>query len=133
MLGGEDAAKAEITRLNSHSIYTVEAMAEVSDAGLIQIGHGAMDLRKKAKIYLEESAPKAAAANMRVLNDKLMAENLALQTRVSALEASMLAVKDETPRADDRLDELEAQLAALAASQSDVDAKRKPGRPRKAA
>jgi len=136
VLGGEDAAKAEITRLNSHSVYTVEAMAAVSDAGLIQIGHGAMDLRKKAKIYLEESAPKAAAANMRVLNDKLEAENLALQTRVSALEASMLAAQ-EAPAvpavSDDRMNQLEAQLAALAASQTDVDAKRKPGRPRKVA
>ncbi len=131
VLGGEDQARAEITRLNSHAVHTVEAMAACSDAGLIQIGHGAMDLRKKAQIYLEESAPKAAAANLTVMNDKLTAENLALQTRVSALEAIMSeAPKADTAVPDTRIGQMEAQIAVLVAAQGDISAKRGPGRPK---
>ena len=101
--------EAEIIRLNSYAVYTIEALAVVNDAGLQQIGPGARELQNRAKYYLEDAVPKAAAANMAVQNDTLRAENEVLQTRLSRLEAQMLEMAEDEP------------------------AKRGPGRPKKAA
>ncbi len=83
----------EIVRLNSYGVHTIEAMVALSDAGLQQIGPGTRQLQLRAKAFLEEDAPKAAMANLRVQNDELRAEkerftneNLRLQARIVELE-----------------------------------------------
>ena len=100
----------EILRLNSHGIYTIEALVKVSDAGLQEMGHGARQLQQPAKAYIEEDAPKAAMANMRVSNDEQKTEIERLTNENTRLQA----------RVDELLEE-------------DVPEKRGPGRPKKAA
>lgn len=103
----------EILRLNSHNIHTIEALVAVSDAGLQQIGQGARQLQQRAKAFLDEDAPKAAAANLRVQVDEQRAEIEALQTKVGQLEAE-----------NEELRQVPEDETAL---------KRGPGRPKKAA
>ena len=93
--------REEILRLNSHSIHTIEALVAVSDAGLQEMGHGARQLQQRAKAFLEEDAPKAAAANLRVRteelqteNERLITENTRLQARIEELEK---ASEPDTP------------------------------------
>lgn len=101
----------EIVRLNSYSVHTIEALVAVSDAVLQKMGAGARQLQQRAKAFLEEDAPKAAMANMRVANDELRTENHGLERRVATLEAT---------------------IAEMNKQDSEVP-KRGPGRPRKVA
>ena len=83
----------EIVRLNSYGVHTIEAVVALTDAGLQEAGPGTRQLQLRAKAFLEEDAPKAAMANLRVQNDELRAEkerltneNLQLQARIVELE-----------------------------------------------
>ncbi len=64
----------DIHRLKSYAVHTIEALVGLSDAGLQEVGPGTRDLQKRAKAFLEEDAPKAATANLRVQNAVLLAE-----------------------------------------------------------
>ena len=141
----------EILRLNSHSIHTIEALVAVSDAGLQEMGHGARQIQQRAKAYLEEDAPKAAAANLRVLSDeqrteieRLTNENAGLQAQVDELVKANVAnpgsrgpggSPDRMVPEDMEITELKARLEKTEAllEEATTPAKRRPGRPRKAA
>ena len=90
-----------ISMLNSHDIHTIEALVDLSDAGLHQMGQGALQLQHGAKLFLEEALTKAvdtSAENvvLRGQVDELRQENEALRIEKQQLEAR-LAVLD-TPR-----------------------------------
>ena len=126
--------QAEILRLNSYGVHTIETVTALSDAGLQTIGPGARQLQLRAKAFLEEDAPKAATANLRVANAEQRTEIEALQAKVSQLEAENAELREakdtETPSTPDpRMDQLEAQLAELTAAQ-EAKPKRGPGRPK---
>ena len=103
-----------ILRLNSHNIHTIEAVANLSDAGILEVGTGARELQKRAKKFIEDDSPKAAAANLKVRAEKLTAENEALQTRIGRLEMENEALRETI-------------------AEEDTSSKRGPGRPKKAA
>jgi hypothetical protein len=77
----------QIAELNALNIYTVEALAGVSDGSLDRLGHGGRGLRDRAKAYLESAKGSAHAEHL----------------------ASELAKRDET------ISNLERQVKELAA------------------
>ncbi len=127
----------DILRLNSYAVHTIEALAGLSDAGMQQIGPGTRDLQKRAKAFLEEDAPKAAAVNLRIENEGLRTKVGQLEAQVAELVAtpdSELVTLVPVPAVPDtRMDDLEAKLAELAAAQAAKPAKRGPGRRKNAA
>ena len=103
-----------ISMLNSHDIHTIETLASLSDAGLHQIGQGALQLQQGAKLFLEEALTKAAGTSaenvaLRVQVDELRQENEALRVEKQQLEAR-LAVPEDT-----KIASLEAENAELEA------------------
>jgi hypothetical protein len=85
------------------NVHTVEQLASVPDNLLHNLGHGARALRDKAIAWLRATADSAETM-------RLAADNQAL--------------KDDLKAKDDQIAELASRLDAL-------EAKRKPGRPRK--
>ena len=70
------------------NIHTLEALVELSDAGLLNIGTGARQLQRGAKLFLEQAPPKAAdtsaeSADLRVENERLTARVTELETKTA--------------------------------------------------
>ena len=78
---------SQVKELNGVNIYTVEALAEVNDANLANLGLGARSLRDKAKAYLDRMAEGVTVAQVE-------AQNNDLQRQLDELRASM----QEAPR-----------------------------------
>lgn len=95
---------AQAANLRAIGIHTLEALKEVPDSLLSNLGHNGRTLREQAVNYLLAAAGNAPIAKM----------------------ASDLAERDL------KIEELQRQLTELAAK-FDADEKRGPGRPRKAA
>ena len=120
----------EIVRLNSFGVYTIEAMVDLSDAGLQKIGPGTRALQLRAKAFLEEDAPKAAMANLRVKGDEdrqtIQDQDLEIKQLKARLAETVEPAPEEHAALVAKLKETEAQL-------EEVTMKRGPGRPKKAA
>lgn len=89
---------SQVKELNAINIYTVEALAEVSDAALDGLGHGGRSLRDQAKAHVEQMKDGAATA-------KLVAANADLQRQIDELRASLTSPDDKRgagrPRKED--------------------------------
>lgn len=89
---------SQVKELNAVNIYTVEALAEVSDVALDGIGHGGRALRDQAKAHIAQMTDGAATA-------KLVAANSDLQRQIDELRASMTSPDDKRgpgrPRKED--------------------------------
>lgn len=72
--------------LRALNIFTVEDMANLSDAGLTQVGMGARDLQRKAKEYIENSKDSAKLKNA---YEELQEENRLLEAQVASLTATV--------------------------------------------
>lgn len=94
-----------VQHLRSLHIRSAEDLAGVTDGDLERIGMGSRGMREKARVYLDAKSGGAVAE----ANTELRAEN---------------------ERMSKELEELKAQVNALAAVQGEP-VKRKPGRPRK--
>lgn len=73
---------SQVKALNAVNIYTVEALAAVSDANLDTLGHGGRGLRDKAKAHLERMNDDSVSA-------KLAASNADLQRQLDELRAQI--------------------------------------------
>ena len=78
---------AQVARLKEYNIFTVELLSALSDANARNMGPGMIELREKAKHFLNNSAPAAAQAERM---GSLEAENAALKERLAALERAVV-------------------------------------------
>jgi DNA-dependent RNA polymerase auxiliary subunit epsilon len=82
---------SQVRELNAVNIWTVEALAEVSDAALDGVGHGGRALRDGAKLWLD------AAQDNSVLS-RMAANNQHLQEQIDALTAQLSLANSDEPR-----------------------------------
>lgn len=80
----------QVKELNAANIYTVEALAAVSDAALDGLGHGGRSLRDQAKARVE-------AANSEAPIAKMAAQNADLQRQLDELRASLNSPEKRGP------------------------------------
>jgi hypothetical protein len=95
--------------LKAMNVFTVEALATLSDAGLQNLGMGARSLQAQAKTYLEASKSKDDAV---ALAQKVAAENQILKEANEELNSKLTALSEK--------------LDALIADEDDEDAETKP-------
>ena len=100
--------------LKTFHIFTVEQLAEVSDANLTKIGMDARDLQRKAVSFLESS------------------KNFAQHDELARIKDDCEQKDDEIARLKARVDEVEQELLKLQEGK-EVQSKPKRGRPKKAA
>ncbi len=77
-----------VAMLKHLNIHTLEALVELSDAGLQNIGTGARQLQNGAKLFLEEAAsrtvnPPAESADLRAENERLTAKITELEAKTA--------------------------------------------------
>jgi hypothetical protein len=77
--------KSQAMMLKGVHIHTVEALAEVSDANLFNIGMGARELRDKAKAFLAQAAGGVGISQLAKENEDLRIKFEALQNQFNAL------------------------------------------------
>lgn len=85
--------------LNSFNVFTVEALAELSDTNLQNLGMGSRELREQAKAWLEQAKGNSDTS-------KLVADN-------ENLRLELQRVQGEAGAANSRIAELEAAVAKL--------------------
>ena len=80
-------------RLNSHGLYTIEAVRDVSDGAVYAMGDSdkteIIQLRKRAAHFLDEEAPKSANANLLVQVDDLRAVNERLTIEMAQMRSQI--------------------------------------------
>ncbi|MCA3704254.1 MAG: hypothetical protein INF12_14625 [Methylobacterium sp.] len=79
----------QIAELRASNVHTIEALANVPDGALGDLGMGARELREAAKRFLEAARGEAPVA-------KLEAENRDLRDRIAQLESAVEAMKAQT-------------------------------------
>lgn len=84
-------SKSQAMNLKALNIHTVEALAQVSDTNLGNIGIGARDLRDKAIAFLDQAKDGSGIV-------KLQEENKELRTKIEALQNQMAAFMAEKPK-----------------------------------
>lgn len=95
--------------LNAHNVFSIEALAGLSDAACQRIGMGASKLRAEADIWLRVNVqPKAAKA------EAVAAENEELKARLAALEARLGAPEEPQRRGPGRPRRVDAVMEAEA-------------------
>ncbi len=81
--------------LKSLGVHTVEALAEITDSNIANLGMGGRDLVRKAKDWLQSAQNSATATKMaaekRVMEDRLSA----LESNYKELADAMLAMPDD--------------------------------------
>ena len=77
------------------NIRTVETLAEVSDANIQQMGPGYMQLRQRAREYIDAAKGSAAATATARENEKLREEMSMMKEQIEALRAQLAADSDE--------------------------------------
>ena len=128
-----------VKRLNSHGLYTIEAVRDVSDGAVYAMGDSdkteIIQLRKRAAHFLDEEAPKAANANLLAQVDELRAKIENQSTELSQFRAQNLAGSTETEELRGQKEVLSMEVAQLRSQIEDLTAPaetaRKPGRPKK--
>lgn len=83
--------KSQVKEAEFFNIKTVEQLSEVSDSALQKIGMGWMELRMKARNYLE-------AAKSDSFKSAQAAENERLRQEIEALKASFNAMQEDRPK-----------------------------------
>lgn len=83
--------KAQVKEAEFFNIKTVEQLAEVNDTALQKIGMGWMELRLKARNYLEAAKGNAAQSAQ-------AAENERLRQEIEALKESFKAMQEDKPK-----------------------------------
>ena len=69
----------DILMLKSHGIHTIEACANLSDAAVVEVGHGARKFQQTATYFLQELGSVSSNAALRTDNDALRVANQALE------------------------------------------------------
>lgn len=92
---------AMAANLRAIGIHTVEALAEVTDGNVQNLGHGGMALRDQAKTFLAKAAGNAEAERLAAVNAEKDAVIADLQRQISAL-AAKLEAPTETKRGPGR-------------------------------
>jgi hypothetical protein len=86
--------KSQAMMLKGVHIHTVEALAEVSDANLNNIGMGARELRDKAKAFLAQAAGGAGVSKLVEENKDLRIKLEAMQNQLNALASNVKVKKN---------------------------------------
>lgn len=77
---------AQVKTLKYMGIHTVEQLSEISDNAAMQVGHGAMELRTRAKAAIAAAKDGAATEAQALENKRLSDELEALKALVANLE-----------------------------------------------
>lgn len=88
--------RAQVAMLKHNGVYSVEALATVSDNLMGALGMDGRRLVQKAKDYLESAANSAAAMEAMERERKIQARFDELQDKFDALAASMEALPEES-------------------------------------
>jgi len=76
---------AQVRTLQDAGVLTVQSLAELTESGMHRLPRGYMDLKYKAKKWLDQSVE---TDELRQSNEELKAQNADLLKRIEALEAS---------------------------------------------
>jgi hypothetical protein len=76
---------SQVRDLKSQNVFTVEHLVEMPDSTLQKLGHGMMDLRKKAKAYLEFAKDSAIAQKYAVENENLKSQIELLKAEIAKI------------------------------------------------
>jgi|SRR5687768_6429071 len=79
--------KADIAMLNDKKIYTLEQLGTLSDAQTENVGFGAMNLREKARIFIEKNTECEAISKVANQNELLSRQVKELQEQLTELAA----------------------------------------------
>lgn len=77
--------RAQVKEAKYFEVHTVEQMSQLSDAHCQKLGMGFMELRNKAKSFLNLAADTAAATRQAAENERMAATIAELQAQVKAL------------------------------------------------
>lgn len=77
----------QVAEMKALNIHTVEALADLRDAGIQRLGMGGRQLVAKAKAYIEAASGNAGT-------EKLAAENETLKDRIALLESQLKELND---------------------------------------
>jgi hypothetical protein len=83
--------------LEHFHVYTVEALASLSDTAKQAIGPGALEAVKKAQLYLETAKDNAAALAAIEDKERIAAENQALKDQIAELARQIEELRDAAP------------------------------------
>lgn len=89
----------QIASLKALNIYTVEALADLSDSALQQVGMGARDLKTRAQAFLDAASGTADVQQLAADNKRLTDQLAALQAKLDQMEADK--PKRGRPRKDE--------------------------------
>lgn len=82
---------SQVKELNGLEIYTVDALAALSDSQKQRIGMGANDIVASAKAYLESAKDGSAAAFYAAENERLKADMDAMKQQIAELASQLTA------------------------------------------
>ncbi len=90
----EVMTEGTVAMLKHLNIHTLEALVELSDAGLQNIGTGARQLQNGAKLFLEEAPakvaiPPAESADLQTENERLTAKITELEAKTADQRAKL--------------------------------------------
>lgn len=85
---------AQAATLKAMNVFTVEQLAEIADQNVGRIGMGMMDLKNKAKAYLEWQAGESSV-------QKYAQQNRRLKERVDQLEEQIAALEEKLKLSED--------------------------------
>jgi hypothetical protein len=88
--------KAQAATLESMKIFTVEQLSEVSDQSISTLGMGMMDLKNKARAWVEWQAGEASVQKYAQRNRRLEEKNQALENEVAALKDQLMELSAKT-------------------------------------
>lgn len=82
-------SKSQVATLRAVNVHTVEALSQVSDTNLNNLGMGARELRDKALAYLAQAKDGAGFNQLQEENKNLKTQLEALQNQMAALSAQV--------------------------------------------
>lgn len=106
---------SQVEELKAIRIYTVEALADLSDQGLQNVGLGARSLQAKAKAFLEQAKGSANVQRYAEENEKLKVEMSRQAELIKELAAEVKALRDNKPKRGPKKKFVEEAIANVAA------------------
>ena len=117
--------RSQAAMLKAVNIPTVEALVEVADSNIGNLGPGGYELRAKAKAWLAQAKDSAAAQAIAAENERLKNQIADLQRQVNDLAARLQAPVGEGAEAE--IHEIQQSPATV---QNSAEPKRRPKRAR---
>lgn len=98
---------SQVADLTSIGVLTVDMLADLSDSQIQGYGMGGMQLREKAKAFIETSADQAIPQHLATQNAKLTEDMTFMEKQVEDMKAALAKAADN-PESTERVEQMEA-------------------------